>query len=181
MQFCLIIPGTNDQNPALGYRPGNIGGPDAPSTPGAFASGLIRNEGTIPGVGAAMPLSLPTLDSSSQGDQKNPLPLSMPMGAPPLPPGPHPSLRATNQQQGYQQNMQQVPQQQNLPQQMNSMPMLPLQPPSHMPMMQHPHLARPPPQLQPINMQGVQSSMPGSMPVPSMPMPGPMVLIFPFS
>nr|GLL40971.1 flowering time control protein FY isoform X1 [Ipomoea trifida]GMD59604.1 flowering time control protein FY isoform X1 [Ipomoea batatas] len=164
-KFSLNQQGTNDQNPALGYRPGNVGGPDAPTTPGAFGSGLIRNEGTIPGVGAAMPL----LDSSSQGDQKNPLSLSMPMGAPPLPPGPHPSLRAANQQQGYQQNMQQVPQQQ-----MNSMPLLPLQPPSHMPMMHNPHLPRPPPQLQPMNMQGVQSPMPGSMPVPSMPMPGPM-------
>ncbi|CAH9122992.1 unnamed protein product [Cuscuta epithymum] len=154
-KFSLNQQGAYDQNSALGYRTGNFGGSDSSSsTPGAFASGLVRNEGTIPGVGAAMPLSLPTLDSSSssQGEQKNSLPPSMPLGAPPLPPGPHPSLLAANNQQhgGYNQNLQQ----------MNSMPLHPLQPPSHMPMLQHPHLPRPPPQLQP-----------GSMP---MPMPGPM-------
>lgn len=158
-KFSLNPQGTYDQNP-LGFRPGNFGGPEAPSTtPGALASGLIRNEGTIPGVGAAMPLSLPSFDSSSssQGEQKNTLPPSMPSGAPPLPPGPHPSLLAANNQQqgGYQQNIHQ----------MSSMPHHQLQPPSHMPMLQHPHLSRPPPQLQP-----------GSMPMPSlpMPMPGPM-------
>ncbi|XP_065868188.1 flowering time control protein FY isoform X2 [Euphorbia lathyris] len=165
--------GYGEQNPALGGRlPGNFPVLEPPTTPGAFPPGLTRNEGTIPGVGAAMPLSIPSLDVA-QGDQK-PHPMSMPLGAPPLPPGPHPSLLAGNQQQGYQQNPQQMQQQhQGHPQQMPPMPMGPpnmqqLQPPSHLPLLSHPHLSRPP-------------QMPHGMPSPMqtssshpMPMPGPM-------
>ncbi|CAK7336538.1 unnamed protein product [Dovyalis caffra] len=163
--------GYGEQNPALGGRfPGNFPVPEQPTTPGPFAPGLTRNEGTIPGIGAAMPLSIPSLDAS-QGDQKQSLPISMPFGAPPLPPGPHPSLLAGNQQQGYQQNPQQMPQQQHqpLPQHMSPLPMPPpnmqqLQPPSHGPLLPHPHLPRPP-QMPPHGMPSpIPSSMPGPMP-----------------
>ncbi|XP_030509661.1 flowering time control protein FY isoform X2 [Cannabis sativa] len=177
--------GYGEQNPALAGRfPGNFPVSDGPTTPGPFPPGLTRNEGTIPGVGVAMPLSIPSLDPSAQGDQKH-HPISMPLGAPPLPPGPHPSLMAANQQQSYQQNLQHMPQQQHqqhhqaLPQQMPPMPMPPnmqqLQPPSHLPLLPHPHLTRPPPQMPP---HGMSSSIPGSLPmpssVPSHSMPGPM-------
>lgn len=126
---------------------------EPPTTPGPFGAGLARNEGTIPGIGAAMPLSISSLDSSAQGDQKPPM--SVP---PPLPPGPHPSLLAGKQQQPYQQNSPSV--QQHQPQQMSSMSMPPpnmpqLQPPSHLPLLPHPHLSRPPPSM--------PSSMPGPM------------------
>ncbi|CAK9136494.1 unnamed protein product [Ilex paraguariensis] len=179
--------GFGEQNPALAARmPGNFPGPEAPTTPGPFAAGLTRNEGTIPGVGVAMPFSIPSLDSSAHGEQKPSVSVSMPLGAPPLPPGPHPSLLAANQQQAYQQTAQHVQQQhQGLPQQMMSLPLPPpnlpqLQPPSHLPLLPHPHL-RPPHQLPPLNMpSNTPSSMPGSLPIPSMPssmpmqMPGPM-------
>lgn len=158
--------------------------PDAPTTPGPFGAGLPRNEGTIPGIGAAMPLAVPSFDSSAQGEQKPHMSFSMPSGAPPLPPGPHPSLLAGNQQQPYQQNAPPM-QQHQLPQQMSSMPLPPpslpqMQPPPHLPMLQHPHLSRPPPpsQLQQLNMPGnVQSSVPGPMPNPPMrtSLAGPMV------
>ncbi|KAJ6307408.1 hypothetical protein OIU76_017243 [Salix suchowensis] len=122
--------GYGEQNPALGGRfPGNFPVPEPPTTPGPFAPGLTRNEGTIPGVGAAMPLSIQSLDAS-QGEQKQPLPISMSFGGPPLPPGPHPSLLASNQQQGYQQNPQQMPQQQHQPLPQH-MPPLPMPPPKY--------------------------------------------------
>ncbi|KAH1046119.1 hypothetical protein J1N35_036903 [Gossypium stocksii] len=173
--------GYGEQNPALaGRMPGNFAAPEGPTTAGPFAT---RNEGTIPGIGVPMPLSVPSLDASSQGDQKQLHPGSLPFGAPPLPPGPHPSLLA-NQQHGYQQNPQQIQQQQQqgMQQQMPPMPMGPpnmqLQPPSHMPLLPHPHLQRPPPQMPPL---GMASQMPGSLNPPSsmptshpMPMPGPM-------
>ncbi|MBA0571062.1 hypothetical protein Golob_004656, partial [Gossypium lobatum] len=173
--------GYGEQNPALaGRMPGSFAAPEGPTTPGPFAT---RNEGTIPGIGVPMPLSVPSLDASSQGDQKQLHPGSLPFGAPPLPPGPHPSLLA-NQQHGYQQNPQQIQQQQQqgMQQQMPPMPMGPpnmqLQPPSHMPLLPHPHLQRPPPQMPP---HGMASQMPGSLNPPSsmptshpMPMPGPM-------
>lgn len=175
--------GLGEQNPAFVNRTTtNFPIPEGPTTPGPFPPGLTRNEGTIPGVGAAMPLSIPSLDTS-QGEQKQGHPVSMPMGAPPLPPGPHPSLLATNQPQGYQHNPQQIPQQ-GVPQQMPSFPQPPpnmpqLQPPSHMPLLPHPHMARPPPQMPPHNMpSNIPSSMPGSMPMPPtslpLPMQGPM-------
>lgn len=160
--------GYNEQNPALtGRMPVNFAGPEPPTTPGPFG-GLSRNEGTIPGIGVAMPLSL---DTSTQGDQKPPISSSMPLGAPPLPPGPHPSLFVNQQQQQQQQQPQhhhphhQPPHQQ----QMTSMPppnMQQLQHPNHMPLLPHPHLPRPPPQLPPHNMPGnLQSPMQGSMPM----------------
>ncbi|XVE86165.1 hypothetical protein DITRI_Ditri18aG0013900 [Diplodiscus trichospermus] len=171
--------GYGEQNPALaGRMPGNFAAPEGPTTPGPFAAGLTGNEGTIPGIGVPMPLSVPSLDASVQGDQKQSLPGSMPFGAPPLPPGPHPSLLVSNQQQGYQQNPQQMQQQQ---QQMPPMPMAPpnmqqLQPPSHMSLLPHPHLQRPPHQMPSFGIpSAIPSSMPGSLPPsPSMPMPGPM-------
>ena len=157
---------------------GNFPIPEGPTTPGPFPPGLTRNEGTIPGVGVAMPLSISSHDASAQGEQKQSLPVSMPLGAPPLPPGPHPSLLAANQQQAYHQNQQQIPQQhphqhQALPQQMATLPMPPpnmgqLQPPSHLPLLPHPHLSRPPPQMSPHGMpSSIPSSMPGSMSMPS--------------
>ncbi|KAL7239153.1 hypothetical protein ACSBR2_005117 [Camellia fascicularis] len=176
--------GYGEQNPTLaGSMPGNFPGPEHPTTPGPFASGLTRNEGNIPGVGVAMPL----MDTSVQGEQKLPPVVSMPLGAPPLPLGPHPSLLAANQQQAYHQNAQQIQHHQPHPQQMPSMPMPPpnlpqLQPPSRL-LLPHPHLPRPPPQLPPLGMpSSIPSSMAGSMPMPSMPtslpmpMPGQMVL-----
>lgn len=175
--------GFGEQNPAFANRPAaNFPVPEGPATPGPFPPGLSRNEGTIPGVGAAMPLSNPSLDTS-QGEQKQGHPGSMPMGPPPLPPGPHPSLLATGQPQAYQHNPQQMPQQ-GVPQQMPSYPQPPpnmpqLQPPSRMPLLPHPHLARPPPQMSPHNMPpNIPSSMPGSMSMPPtshpMSMAGPM-------
>ncbi|KAL3537711.1 hypothetical protein ACH5RR_001077, partial [Cinchona calisaya] len=171
--------GFGEQNAAVGGRmAGNFPGLEAPTTPGSFAAGLTRNEGTIPGIGVAMPLSIPSLDSSAQGDQKPHISVSMPLGAPPLPPGPHPSLLSANQQQAYQQNAQQVQQHQQLPQQM-SLPMPPpnmpqlLPPSAHQTLLPHPHLPRPP-QLQPLNTpSSIPSSMPGSLPIP-VPMAGPM-------
>ncbi|KAK6163054.1 hypothetical protein DH2020_002895 [Rehmannia glutinosa] len=169
--------GFGEQNPAMGGRvsvPFPV--PEPPTTPGPFGAGSARNEGTIPGIGVAMPLAISSLDSSAQGEQKPPL------AAPPLPPGPHPSLLMGKQQQPYQQNAPQVQQHQALPQQMSSMPLPPpnlpqLQNPSHLPLLSHPHLPRHPQQLQPLNTSAnAPSSMPGSMSIPSMPnsMPGPM-------
>ncbi|CAI0438904.1 unnamed protein product [Linum tenue] len=164
--------GYGDPNPNLGGRfPGNFPVLDQPLAPGGpFVPGLTRNEGTIPGVGAAMPFSL---DSPLHGDQTQPLPISMTLGAPPLPPGPHPSLLNPNQQH-QQQRYQQNPQQQQMP----PLPMPPpnmqqLQPPSHHSLLPHPHLPRPP-QMPP-------HGMPGSLPTPSMPgslppMPGQRVI-----
>ncbi|KAM3360160.1 hypothetical protein P3S68_019872 [Capsicum galapagoense] len=122
-KFNLGQQGLGDQNNVLGRMPGNIPGFEAPSTPGAFASGILQTKGTIPGVGTTVPLSIPSLDSSPQGEHKTSMPVSMSLGAPPLPHGPHPSLLASNQQQAYQQNMQQVQQQQSLPQQLTSLPL----------------------------------------------------------
>ncbi|KAG5408413.1 hypothetical protein IGI04_004732 [Brassica rapa subsp. trilocularis] len=135
--------------------PDNFQPSEASPTPGAFVPGLTRNEGTIPGIGIAMPF-----DASSQGEHNQPLPGGM---APPLPPGPHPSLIGSSQQQGYQQ---QHHHQGHHPQQIPPMPNMPhLQrpPPSHMPL--RPHHPRP-------------MQMPPHMPPSSMPMthqiPGPM-------
>nr|XP_043610020.1 flowering time control protein FY isoform X2 [Erigeron canadensis] len=147
--------GYSEQNSAFAGRMSvNFSGSEPPTTPGPFA-GMNRNEGTIPGIGVAMPLSL---DTSTQGDQKQAISSSMPPGAPPLPPGPHPSLFAANQQQQYQQN----PQQPHHHHQMTPLQPPNMQHPSHMPLLPHPHLPRPPPQLPPHNM---PSSMPGSMPM----------------
>lgn len=186
--------GYGDQNPILAGR--TVSGfpvPEPPPTPGPFAAGLSRNEGTIPGIGVAMPLSVPSLDGSDQGQQRQPIPGILPSGAPPLPPGPHPSLLASGQQQAFQQISQQAApqQQQHMPfsQQLVSLPLPPpnlpqLQPPSHLPLLQHPHGPRPPPQLQPLGISpSIPSSMPSSMPLPSsmapsltLPLPNPMVM-----
>lgn len=166
------IQGYAEQNPVAGRVPGHFVMPEGPTTPGPFPPGLMtRNEGTIPGVGVAMPLSIPSFDGS-QGEQKQPHPGSL--GAPPLPPGPHPSLLNPNQQQPFQQNPQQIPQhQQQLQQHMGPLPMPPnmpqIQHSSHSSMVPHQHLPRPPPQM--------PHGMPGSLPVPTshpMPIPGPM-------
>ena len=174
-----MFAGYGEQIPAFGNRAAGNFSVAEPPTPGPFPPGLARNEGTIPGVGAAMPLSIPPIDTS-QAEQKQTLP------APPLPPGPHPSLLPNNQPQGYQHNPQQMPQQ-GVPQQMPSFPQPPpnmpqLPPPSHMSHLPHPHMPRPPPQMPPHSMpSNIPSSMPGSMPMPPtslpMPMPGPMVNI----
>ncbi|KAL5570464.1 hypothetical protein UlMin_027039 [Ulmus minor] len=166
--------GYGEQIPTLpGSLTGNFQMSEGPTTPGPFPPGLTRNEGTIPGVGVAMPLSIPSLDTSAQGEHKQPHPVSMPLGAPPLPPGPHPSLM-TNQQQPYQQNPHQhISQQQHQKHHQQQMPPMPmqnmpqLQPPSHLPLLPHPHLPRPPHQMPP-------RGMPSSGPSHSMPMPGPM-------
>ncbi|KAL0923094.1 hypothetical protein M5K25_007139 [Dendrobium thyrsiflorum] len=181
--------GYGDPNPLLtGRQMSGYPMPEAPPTPGAFAAGLSRNEGTIPGIGVAMPLSVQSLDGSDQ-EQRPQIP-GIPLGgAPPLPPGPHPSLLAAGQQQAYQQVAQQLPQQQQqlppFPQQMVPMPLAPpnmnhLQPPAHMPLLPH-HLSRPPPPQMPSL--GMPNTMPGSMPMPSsmvpsipMSMPNPMIM-----
>ncbi|KAK9128936.1 hypothetical protein Syun_017733 [Stephania yunnanensis] len=169
--------GYGEQNPAFAGRPtSNFSIPEPPTTPGPFGSGLTRNEGTIPGIGVAMPLSIPSLDASDQGEQKPPLAASMPIGAPPLPPGPHPSLLVSGQQT-YQQIPQQMPphqqphvhpQQMSFPRPPPNMP--PLQPP-HLQHLPHPHMPRPPPPLAPVGMPST-IPMPGSMPM-SMPLPMP--------
>ncbi|KAI9115396.1 hypothetical protein K1719_013715 [Acacia pycnantha] len=176
-KFSMGMQGYADQNPLAGRAGGNFAAPEGPATPGAFPPGLTRNDGTIPGVGVAMP---PHLDAS-QGEVKQSHPVSM--GAPPLPPGPHPSLLAANQQQPYQQNPQQIPQHphQGLPQQMGPMSMPPpnmsqLQHMSHMPLLPHPHMSRPPPQMPQLGMPGSlqsPSSVPSSHPM-SMGMQGAM-------
>ncbi|XP_010547347.1 PREDICTED: flowering time control protein FY-like [Tarenaya hassleriana] len=158
--------GYGEQNLSFGNRlPSNFQAPEAPLTPGAFVPGLTRHEGTIPGIGVAMPF-----DGSSQGEHKQPLPGSMQLGAPPLPPGPHPSLLPIGPQQGYQQNSQPTQQQQHqgLPQQMPMPPsnMPQLQPPAHMPLLPHPHLPRPPhgmPSPMPPSSMPMSHQMPGSM------------------
>ncbi|KAI3847964.1 hypothetical protein MKX03_030591 [Papaver bracteatum] len=168
--------GFGDHNPAMvGRVPSNFPVLDGPSTPGPFATCLPRNEGTIPGIGVAVPLSIDTSDQGEQQQQS--FPVSMPVGAPPLPPGPHPSLLAPGQ--SYQQFSHHMPpqqQQQHHPyqQQMPSLQVPPSNisqmqpPPSHLSLLPHSHLSRPPP-------------MAGSLPMPSMsnspqlpPMPGQM-------
>ena len=132
-----------------------------PTTPGPF--GGPRNEGTIPGVGAAMPLSLPGLDVLEQGDQRHSIPGLPASSAPPLPPGPHPSLlsvtgggSSSSSQQGLYQQMQIM----SLP---LPPPLLsPHQHPSHLPLLPHPHLPRP------------VSSVPGPLPT-SVPLQSSMV------
>ena len=178
----VFLLGYNEQNPAGSARmTGNFAVPDGPTSPGPFPPGLARNEGTIPGIGVAMPLS----DTGVMGERKQPHQISMPIGAPPLPPGPHPSLLAANQQHPFQQNPQQFMQQQQQQQsqhhqtpQMAPLPMQPqnlpqLQPPSHFPLLPHPNLPRPP-QMPTMNM----PSQPGSMPSSGPAMPGPMVCYF---
>ncbi|XP_072997758.1 flowering time control protein FY [Typha latifolia] len=183
--------GYGDQNPNLAGRTmGGFAFPEPPPTPGPFAAGLSRNEGTIPGIGVAMPLSVQPLDGSDQGEQRQTIPGILPPGQPPLPPGPHPSLLASVQQQSYQQIPQQfsTPQQHpSFSQQMLSLPLPPnltqLQPPSHMALLPHPPGPRPPPpQLPNLGLSSSIPSMPGSMPMPSSmaptlpPLPNPMVM-----
>ncbi|CAH2072847.1 unnamed protein product [Thlaspi arvense] len=131
---------------------------EASPTPGAFVPGLTRTEGTIPGIGIARPF-----DGSSQGEHKQPLAGT---GAPPLPPGPHPSLIGSSQQQGYQQQQHHQGHPQQMPP-MNNMGHLQLPPSSHMPLHPHPHHPRP-----------MQMPPHGHMPPSSMPhqMPGSMVM-----
>lgn len=147
------LPGYGDQN--INFRPvGGFFAADPPSTPGPFSA--ARNEGTIPGIGAAMPLSMPSIDGSDPGERQ-PFPSVMPSNAPPLPPGPHPSLLGSNQQPHFQVTSHQQ-QQQAYPQQM--MPLHPQNMPQIQPHMQHHPLhlrQRPPPQ--------------GSMPLPPSSLP----------
>lgn len=189
--------GYGDQNPlASGRMMSGFPVPDAPPTPGPFAPGLSRNEGTIPGIGVAMPLSVQSMDGSDQGEQRPTIPGLLPPGAPPLPPGPHPSLLASGQQPAYQQfpsQQHQPPQQQQqqppFPQQMVQHHLGPpnlnqMQPPQHLPILPHPHMPRPPPgpppQVQQLGMAAASPSMPGSMQMPStmapMPMQNPMAM-----
>ncbi|KAI3919089.1 hypothetical protein MKW98_016642 [Papaver atlanticum] len=178
----ILCSGSNDHTTRFWcrYRPGDTPGdntgynqgfgeasnfpiPDGPSAPGPFTTGLPRIEGIIPGIGVAMPLSIPSIGTSDQGEQQQSFPVSMPVGAPPLPPGPHPSLLARGQ--SYQQFSHHIPsqQQQHQPYQ-QQIPFLQV-PPSNMPQMQpqpshlslvpHSHLSRP-------------SLMVGSFPMPSM-------------
>ncbi|KAL6613805.1 hypothetical protein ACP70R_036075 [Stipagrostis hirtigluma subsp. patula] len=162
--------GYGDQHPGFGARA--VGGfqmPEPPTTPGPFAAGLSRNEGTIPGIGVAMSLAGQSLDGSDQGEQRPSIP-GLPHGQPPLPPGPHPSLLAAGQQQQYQH----MPQQQHpqFAQQLPSRPPPPnmpqLQPPAHM--LPHPQGSRPPlTQLTPMG--GPSMASPVNPPLPPMPHP----------
>ncbi|KAL9255573.1 Flowering time control protein FY-like protein [Drosera capensis] len=170
-----LLSGYGEQNLPASYRiPGNFHMPDAPPTPGAFAPGLARNEGTIPGIGAPMPLSIPSQEAGSQGEGMQGHPGLILSGAPPLPPGPHPSVLAGNQPPQYQPNPQQITQPQGPPQQMPSFQL----PPSHMLHLPHGHFPRPPPQISPLNIpSNISTPTPGSMPMSSsmpMQMPGPM-------
>eukprot|EP01018_Ginkgo_biloba_P037261 Gb_40875 [translate_table: standard] len=109
--------GFSEQNAAVtGRSSNNFQTPEGPSTPGAFAAGgTMRGEGTIPGVGAAMPLSLPSPDAAGQAEPLRQTVLASTAlgvlpGGPPPPFAPHPSI-ATSNQQAYQQMPQQVPSQ----------------------------------------------------------------------
>ncbi|KAF3771895.1 Flowering time control protein [Nymphaea thermarum] len=170
---------------APGRFAGNFPVPDAPPTPGPFAAGLARSDGTIPGVGTAMPFAMLPLDGSDQGEQRHPIPVSNPMLAPHPPSVPHPSLLQPTQQ-GYPQVPQQVAgQHQHQPLQPPMMPLPPttlsqLQPPSQLPLLAHPsHLHRPPPiQFPSLSVPASTPSNALSMPMQSMsvslplPMPG---------
>ncbi|KAI3851375.1 hypothetical protein MKW92_009806 [Papaver armeniacum] len=89
-----------------------------------------------------MPLSKPSIDTSDQGEQQQQsFPVTLPAKAPPLPPGPHPSLLAPGQSyQQFSHHMPPLQQQQHHPyqQQIPSLPvplsnMLQMQPPpSHL-------------------------------------------------
>ncbi|CAL9165623.1 unnamed protein product [Musa hybrid cultivar] len=162
-------PGYGDQNPILSGRSASgFSASEPPPTPGPFAVGLSRNEGTIPGIGVAMPLSVPSIDGSDQGEQRQPFPGNMPPGAPPLPPGPHPSLLASGQQQVYQQVPPVHQQHQPFSQQMPSMPISTNLPQLQPPLLPHPHGPPPRPPLAPLGMSAsYPSSIPGSMPMPS--------------
>ncbi|XP_020103500.1 flowering time control protein FY [Ananas comosus] len=169
-------PGFGDQNPMLlGRTMGNFPAHEPPPTPGPL--------GTIPGIGVAMPL-----DGPDQGEQRPHIPGILPPGQPPLPPGPHPSLlQSGQQQQSYQQMPQQISQQisQNQQQQhppfpqqlpLNTPPNLShLQPPLQLPPLQHPHGPhQPPSQMPPM---GISPSMPmPSSMAPLPPLPNPMVM-----
>lgn len=147
---------------------------EAPTNMGQMPPGLTRNDGTIPGIGVAMPLSH---DNTGQADQRPGIFPQMPLGAPPLPPGPRPPLFASNQQQGYQQ-IQNPPQHQGNLQQMPPPNMQQLQPPPHMLMLQQSQFPRPPQHLP----HGMPSNIPTSMPIPmasslSGQMPGQMVIM----
>lgn len=180
------IPGSSEQNIVLGRSSNNFQTSEGPTTPGPFAAGgTMRGEGTIPGVGAAMPLSLPTLDTTPQAEQPQQsvlgsAPPGVHPGGPHPPFAPHPSI-ATSTQQMYQQTQQQQQHQMgHLP---HPPPPLPPQPPhlqqqqqqqlQHpqqvqappMPLGLHPH---PPPPPRPPLPQPPQIGMPSSMPV-SMP------------
>lgn len=183
----LKFPGYGDQNLLSGRMMSGFPVSEPPPTPGPFAPGLSRNEGTIPGIGVAMPLSAQSLDGSDQGEQRPAIPGLLPPGAPPLPPGPHPSLLASGQQQAYQQYQPQQHQQQqqppSFPQQVVQLPLPPsnmnqMQPPPHLQLLPHPHMPRPPPgqppQVQQLGMPGSVPSLPGSMP---MSMQNPMVIL----
>jgi polyadenylation factor subunit 2 len=141
--------------------------PEPPITSVPFAAGLSRNESTIPGVGAAMPLAGQSFDGSDQGEQRPSNP-GLPPGQPPLPPGPHPFLLAAGQQQQYQQ----MPQQQHpqFPQRPPPPNMPPFQPPAHM--APRPQGSRPPITQLP--------SMGGPVNPPLPPMPHPAVCSIPY-
>ncbi|RZC74823.1 hypothetical protein C5167_050302 [Papaver somniferum] len=151
----IIQEGFDEHNPALEDRvPSNFPVPHGQSTPRPLTTGLPRNEGTVPGFGDAMPLSIPFIDTSDQGEgQQQSFPISMPVRAPLLPLGPHPSLLSPG---GSYQQSHHMPQMQP--------------PPSHF--LPHSHLSCPSPmavpQLPPTPGQmGMQSST--SRRVPAMP------------
>ncbi|PWZ31457.1 hypothetical protein Zm00014a_020726 [Zea mays] len=154
--------GFGDQHAAFGAR--GMGGfqmPEPPITPGPFAPGLSRNEGTIPGIGVAMTLAGQSFDGSD-GEQRPSIP-GLPPGQPPLPPGPHPSLL------GQQQQYQQIPQQQHPQFSQPPPPNMPqLQAPAHM--LSHSQGSRPTlPQLPPMGGPSVPSQV--NPPLPPMPHP----------
>ncbi|XP_078178962.1 transducin/WD40 repeat-like superfamily protein isoform X2 [Carex rostrata] len=156
------ITGYGDQNQFLAGRPmGGFAQPEAASpNPGQFVPGLSRSDGAIPGM---------SLDGLDQG-----IPGLVSSAQPPLPPGPHPSLLASNSQQQQQQYPQGGQQQQQ--QQLPGMPMMPQLQPGQMPMvLTHPHGAHPPfGQISPMGVTGAPPQMPpGNPPLP--PMPNPMM------
>lgn len=181
--------GSSESNTvSTGRPPNNFQGSEGPTTPGPFAAGgSMRGEGTIPGIGVAMPLSLPTLDTPPQVEQAQQSMMAsaaqgVHQGGPHPPFSPHPSI-ATSNQQMYQQ-MQHISTQQ---QQQQMVP--PLQPPQTLPppppnfpqqpqqMQQlqgpvmhlalHGHAPPPPPPGHPLPQPplGMPSSMPSSLPM----------------
>ncbi|XP_057864713.2 flowering time control protein FY isoform X2 [Cryptomeria japonica] len=188
------VQGSSEQNTVVPGRSFQTG--EGPTTPGPFAAGgAMRVEGTIPGVGAAMPFMLPTLDMTSQPEPPQQMVLgSAPQGVHPGGPhppfAPHPSI-ATSSQQMYQQ-IQQIPTQQQqqhqmipqlqqastLPQQLPNIQQQLQQaqqlqgPPMHLGLHAHPPPPPPRPPLPQPSQLGMPSSMPLSIPstLPSAPM-----------
>eukprot|EP00252_Welwitschia_mirabilis_P009280 TRINITY_DN2173_c0_g1_i2.p1 TRINITY_DN2173_c0_g1~~TRINITY_DN2173_c0_g1_i2.p1 ORF type:complete len:768 (+),score=148.79 TRINITY_DN2173_c0_g1_i2:520-2823(+) len=184
-----FVQGSSDQNAFMNSSSSSFQ-TEGLTIPGPFASGTVRSEGTIPGVGVAMPLSVPTLDTNPLADplQQSVLgtiPGIHPTGSLPSYPS-HPSVPTNQQPYQQAQQVQAQQQQQQVQQPHPHAPPFPIQPPPlqqqqlqlqqtgqpmqgphPMPLAMHPHQPPPPPPpaprppLPPLQMGG-PSSMPSA-------------------